>query len=130
MKVAVIGSRNLLVSDLGKYLPEGTDCILSGGAVGVDRCAAKYAAKHGIRLVEFRPDYDTFGRRAPLVRNVEIAKAVDIVLAFWDARSHGTEFVIEQCRKEGKECRIYTPDESDPTSFSRQNPPAQLSFKL
>ena len=130
MKVAVIGSRNLRVSDLEKYLPQGTDCIVSGGAVGVDRCAAQYAAEHGIQLVEFLPDYDTFGRRAPLVRNVEIVKAADVVLAFWDTRSHGTEFVIEQCRKEGKECRIYTPDRSDPTTYHWQNPPTQLSFKL
>ena len=36
MKVAVIGSRNLVVGDLSKYLPEGTDEIVSGGAKGID----------------------------------------------------------------------------------------------
>ncbi len=39
MKVAVIGSRGLTVEDLGKYLPEGTTEIVSGGARGVDTCA-------------------------------------------------------------------------------------------
>ncbi len=36
MKVAVIGSRSFEVDDLGKYLPEETTEIISGGARGVD----------------------------------------------------------------------------------------------
>ena len=36
MKVAVIGSRNLTVSNLEKYLPAGVTEIVSGGARGVD----------------------------------------------------------------------------------------------
>ena len=32
MKVAVVGSRNLYVNDLGKYLPENVTEIISGGA--------------------------------------------------------------------------------------------------
>ena len=39
MKVAVIGSRNLVVQDLEKYLPEETTEIVSGGAKGIDTCA-------------------------------------------------------------------------------------------
>lgn len=35
MKVAVIGSRGLSVSDLSRYLPENTTEIVSGGAKGV-----------------------------------------------------------------------------------------------
>ena len=39
MKVAIVGSRSLVVNDLGKYLPEGTTEIVSGGAKGIDSCA-------------------------------------------------------------------------------------------
>ena len=39
MKVAVNGSRNLTVEDLGKYLPDETTEIVSGGARGIDICA-------------------------------------------------------------------------------------------
>ena len=39
MKVAVIGSRGLTVENLGDYLPEGTDEIVSGGARGIDALA-------------------------------------------------------------------------------------------
>ena len=47
MKVAIIGSRNLTVKDLGQYLPEGTTEIVSGGAKGVDTCAREYALAKG-----------------------------------------------------------------------------------
>lgn len=36
MKVAVIGSRNLTVDNLGDYLPSETTEIVSGGAIGID----------------------------------------------------------------------------------------------
>ena len=39
MKVAVIGSRNLIVQDLKHYLPEEVTEIVSGGAKGVDTSA-------------------------------------------------------------------------------------------
>ena len=46
MKVAVIGSRTLTVTDsqLAELLPAGTTEIISGGAVGVDTAAELYAA--------------------------------------------------------------------------------------
>ena len=72
MKVAVIGSRGLSVTDLGRYLPENTTEIVSGGARGVDTSAREYALSHGIKLTEFLPEYTRFGRSAPLKRNITI----------------------------------------------------------
>lgn len=50
MKVAIIGSRNLYVNDLQKFIPSETTEIVSGGAKGIDTCAARYAASHNIKL--------------------------------------------------------------------------------
>ena len=77
MKVAVIGSRGLSVSDLGRYLPENTTEIVSGGAKGVDTSAREYALAHGIKLTEFLPEYTRFGRSAPLKRNITIIVSMD-----------------------------------------------------
>ena len=66
MKVAVLGSRSLVVSHLEKYLPEGTTEIVSGGAKGIDTCARCYALRNGIKLTEFLPEYEKYGRSAPL----------------------------------------------------------------
>lgn len=108
MKVAVIGSRGLSVADLGRYLPEGVTEIISGGAKGVDTSAREYALSHGIKLTEFLPEYEKYGRAAPLKRNITIIEHADLVLAFWDGRSRGTRFVIESCERMGVEVRVVT----------------------
>lgn len=106
MKVAVVGSRNLTVKNLGAYLPEGTTEIVSGGAKGVDACARAYAQENGIPLREFLPDYERYQRAAPLKRNLKIVQYADVVVAFWDGRSRGTRCVLEACKKSGTPCRI------------------------
>ena len=108
MKVAVVGSRNLTINNLGDYLPKDTTEIVSGGARGIDRCARMYANAHNIRLTEFLPKYQRYGRSAPLKRNLQIIGYADMVLAFWDGKSHGTRFVIENCKKESVPVKVIT----------------------
>ena len=111
MKVAVVGSRNLSVRDLGDYLPSETTEIISGGARGVDTSAREYANAHGIPLTEVLPDYKKYpGRVAPLKRNIEIIDMADLVLAFWDGKSRGTKFVIDKCHEMGRSLIVYTPE--------------------
>ena len=107
MKVAVIGSRGILIDDLGKYLPKETTEILSGGAIGVDSCAENDARKYYIPFTVFLPAHEKFGRCAPLKRNLEIIKNADLVLAFWDGNSRGTKHVIDNCRKMGWPVQIH-----------------------
>ena len=107
MKIAIIGSRNLKVANLEKYLPESVTEIVSGGAMGIDSCARSYAKQNGLKLTEFLPNYDDFGKKAPLIRNIEIIKYADAVLAFWDGKSRGTKHVIDNCKKLGKPVKIY-----------------------
>lgn len=106
MKTAVIGSRTLTIEDIGQYLPSGTDEIITGGAIGVDRCAEEFAVKHSIPLTVLPPDYRRYKKGAALVRNLEIIRRADFVLAFWDGNSRGTRYVIEQCRKKGRPVRV------------------------
>jgi len=106
MKLAIVGSRNIMIDDLEKYLPEGVTEIVSGGAKGVDSCARDFALGHGIKLTEFLPEYKKYGRSAPLKRNMQIIEYSDAVLVFWDGKSKGSEFVINQCKKLNKEIKI------------------------
>lgn len=110
MKVAVIGSRGLVVNNLEKFLPKDTTEIISGGARGIDSCAREYALAHGIKLTEFLPEYEKYGRSAPLKRNIKIIKKADLVLAFWDGTSRGTKFVIDNCNRMGVSVKVHTPD--------------------
>lgn len=99
MKVAIIGSRCLNITNLEEYMPENVTEIVSGGAKGVDSNAKEYALKNNIPLTEFLPDYQKFGRGAPLKRNLQIIQYADIVIAFWDGKSKGTKYVIDNCKK-------------------------------
>ena len=108
MKVAVIGSRNLTIDDLGRYLPAETTEIVSGGAKGIDTSAREYALANSIKLTEFLPDYEKYKRGAPLKRNMQIIEYSDVIIAFWDGKSKGTKFVIDTCNKTGKEVVVFT----------------------
>lgn len=107
MKVAVIGSRHMQVADLTPFLPPETDEIVSGGARGIDTCARKHAQQKGLKLTEFLPEYEKYAKGAPLKRNDLIVDYADLVVAFWDGKSRGTKYVIERCKKVGKEIKIY-----------------------
>ncbi|MCD8157843.1 MAG: hypothetical protein LUD77_02805 [Clostridiales bacterium] len=108
MKIAIIGSRNLHITNLEKYLPEDTTEIVSGGARGIDSDARKYALQNNLPLKEFLPNYNKYGRKAPLKRNLEIIAYADLVIAFWDGQSHGTKYVIDNCRKHGVPVKVVT----------------------
>lgn len=107
MKVAIIGSRNLGVIGLENCLPENVTEIVSGGAKGIDTCAREYANANGIKLTEFLPNYKRYGRGAPMKRNLEIIAYADFVLAFWDGKSRGTKYVIDNCKKQGVPIKVY-----------------------
>lgn len=99
MRVAVIGSRTLHLKNLSDYLPDETTEIVSGGAKGIDTDAKKYASENEIVLTEFLPNYQRYGKGAPLKRNIQIIEYADMVLAVWDGKSRGTKFVIDHCQK-------------------------------
>jgi len=99
MKVAIIGSRTLSISTFADYLPTGTTEIISGGAKGIDTCAKEYAKANRIKLSEYLPEYEKYGKSAPLKRNITIIEHSDLVLAFWDGQSRGTKFVIDRCKR-------------------------------
>ena len=109
MKIAIVGSRNIVVDKIERYI-SNCDEIVSGGAKGVDSCAAMYAEKNGIKITVFLPQYERYGRAAPIMRNYEIVDYADKVIAFWDGLSKGTLSVIRYAEKIGKECAVILVD--------------------
>ena len=105
MKIAVIGSRSITAIDLAPYLLD-CDEIVSGGAKSTDSCAAEYARANGIKLTEFLPEYERYGRAAPIIRNRQIVDYADKIIAFWDGSSKGTLSVIQYAKKAGKACEV------------------------
>ena len=106
MKLAIIGSRTCPPVDIEQYLKYIPDTIVSGGARGADTYAREFAQKHNLKLIEFLPEYDKYGRGAPLVRNKLIVDECDCVLAFWDGTSRGTKFTLDYAKEKGKPIKI------------------------
>lgn len=99
MKVGVIGSRSfadyeLLKTKLLYYLPKvggiGGWTIVSGGAKGADSLAALFADEYKLPKIIHLPNYEKYGRQAPLTRNDLIIKDSQAIIAFWDGESRGT----------------------------------------
>ena len=109
MKLAIIGSRNLTVTNLEDYIPPETTEIVSGGAKGIDTVAEEYAVSRNIPTTIIRPDYARYGKfAAPIKRNIRMVDMADSVLAIWDGKSSGTKRTIEYAEKTGKSVTVIT----------------------
>lgn len=92
MKLAICGSRDLFVDSLfidqllelfniGEEagLPANFE-VVSGGADGIDSCAAFYAHERYVFCKVFDADWNKHGRAAGPIRNKEIATYADALL--------------------------------------------------
>lgn len=68
--------------------------VISGGAIGVDKCGEIWAKENNIPIQRLLPMYKEFGKLAPKVRNRDMAAIADGLLAFWDGMSPGTAHMI------------------------------------
>ena len=112
MKLAIVGTRNPSISyeqfkeKLGQVIFYKIDVIVSGGATGIDAYAKRYAEENSLPLIENLPDYETYGRRAPLMRNTLIVDDADRMIAFPSGESKGTYDSIRKMEKAGKRVNI------------------------
>lgn len=60
--------------------------IVSGGGVGVEQLALRYATSKGIEPRVIPPDLNQHGHDAWPIRNKEILSIVDVAVLFWDGR--------------------------------------------
>ena len=80
--------------------------VISGGARGADTYAREFAIKYNLPLTEYLPEYDKYGKTAPLVRNKLIVENCDCLIAFWDGASKGTKFTLDYAKEKGKKVKI------------------------
>ncbi|UOE39715.1 DUF2493 domain-containing protein [Chryseobacterium oryzae] len=106
MNIAIVGGRDfndydLLKKTLNKFIENKSflNAIVSGGALGADKLAEKYAAELQVDMIVYKPNHKKHGRLAALYRNTEIIEASDIVFAFWDGKSRGTLDSVTKAKK-------------------------------
>ncbi len=115
--LAIVGSRtfsdfSLLERTINELYPTHTDiaCIVSGGAYGADTLAERYALKYRIRTIVIKPKWrdnkGVYNPAAGFIRNEQIVKSADHVVAFWDSKSKGTKNSINHAKRLSKRLDI------------------------
>ncbi len=87
MRIGIVGSRTYphmwKVRKLIDTLDKNDDVVVTGGAIGVDSMAEKYARMRGLNVSIYYPDFDDgYNVSKYHVRNEQIAKISDKVYAF------------------------------------------------
>jgi len=112
--VLVCGSRNYPDKENCLYILDNI-CkeyniyrIISGGAKGPDQWAIEYAKYKNIKVDVFPAEWDKYGKIAGYKRNLDMLQEnPDLVLAFWDGESKGTEHTIKNAVQKDIEVRIF-----------------------
>lgn len=99
MKLLITGSRKCTESDCVKLEQFLNNLIVEkdleitemihGGAKGADQFADRWAKARLIPVKVFRPNYDMYGNRAPLVRNDVMIELCDVCVAVFKVLKTG-----------------------------------------
>lgn len=112
MKVIIAGSRDfddyeLLRSYCDHVLQNQKDIeIVSGTAKGADHLGERYAIEKGYKTTRFPADWSRHGKAAGYIRNEEMAKYGEALIAFWNGNSKGTEHMINLANKYNLKIRV------------------------
>lgn len=108
MKTIVAGSRSFDDYGLLKSVCDEFDIteVVSGTARGADRLGERYARENNIYVKRYPANWDKHGKAAGYIRNKEMAKYADRLIAFWDFKSKGTRHMIDLAEKENLEIKI------------------------
>lgn len=114
LKVIIAGGRDFKgnsnsmkkVSAILSNYPSELIEIVSGGAKGADKWGEDFATHGSLSLKRFPADWKTHGKKAGILRNIEMAEYADALIAFWDRKSRGTGHMIKVAREKGLEVRV------------------------
>jgi hypothetical protein len=104
MKVIIAGSRNLGFDALIRALyhcefTQDITEVVCGGAKGIDKAGKEWAEVCEIPVKMFPAEWDKYGRAAGHLRNEEMAKYADALIAVWDGVSPGTGNMVKNAVK-------------------------------
>jgi len=113
MRVIIAGTRTIdrlaILEDAIKRSAFDITEVVSGGARGVDKLGELWARQHGIKCTVKAANWERDGKRAGYLRNVEMAKYADALLAIWDGTSPGTGMMIRIAKERGLRVFVFQP---------------------
>lgn len=79
----------------------GDIVIISGSAPGADRLAETYAERNEIPIKLYPANWKEHSRAAGPLRNQQMCEVGDVLLAFWDGKSQGTDNMVHLAKAKG-----------------------------
>jgi hypothetical protein len=129
MKVIICGPRNCFDYEMLKEAVEKSGFeiteIVSGCAKGVDTLGEQWASEHGVRVQQFKPDWNDISVPGAVVkknkfgqynavagfdRNQKMAEYADACIAI-HLDTNGTKDMIDRARKEGLQLYVHYGDD-------------------
>lgn len=109
-RLLVCGSRHwhepALIRRIVDRLPPET-VIVHGDSGNADRWAAQFAEKRGLEVDPHPADWARYSKAAGPIRNAEMIKVSELVVAFWDGLSPDTRDTLRQARDAGLTIYIF-----------------------
>jgi len=114
MRTIIAGSRDSLkYSDLElviNLINWNITSVISGGARGADALGERWASENNIPLQIFKADWNHYGKKAGLIRNIEMSNNAQALIALWNGTSTGTKHMIDVAKKKGLVVYVYRTD--------------------
>jgi hypothetical protein len=103
MKVIIMGMRDFhdyaavveAIAASGFKITE----VVSGCAPGVDALGERWAAENRLPVKQFPANWLKHRKAAGPIRNAQMAKYADALIAIWDGKSRGTGNMIKQAKE-------------------------------
>ena len=123
LKLIVAGSRgwadydtlkvhlNEILADLYIDNPFEVVTIVSGTAKGADQLGERFAEEYNYLVQKFPADWKKEGKKAGVLRNIQMAKVADACVVFWDGESKGTKHMIEAAKQHNLTLYVVQPKE-------------------
>lgn len=89
-------------------LEKGHEPVFLHGAckTGPDAMCAQFAADNEMEVEEHPADWTRNGKAAGPMRNKQMARDCNVLIAFWDTQSKGTLNMIQEAKAAGKIIKI------------------------
>jgi len=114
VRTVIAGSRNekrlTVLARAVEHAGWKPSVVLSGTADGVDKMGEAWTAMNGVPVEKYPAKWNTYGKRAGRVRNIEMASHADALIACWDGKSPGTRHMINTARRMGLRVHVERTD--------------------
>ena len=105
MRTIVAGSRDIqnysVVCDAVGASGFEITTVISGEARGVDLLGERWGREHNVPVEGFPADWKRHGKKAGVLRNIQMLENADALIAIWDVKSKGTKHMIDVATMKG-----------------------------